>query len=226
VAYAYDGLGRVSRKCHVIENSGVETILRKYVYAYEGNGNVSGIAHAAFGGVDGETFAYDHLNRLTGVDYALAGTPGAGSIGYSYDRFGNLYARDVQLPEGAAGARSFDFGAESMGARNRLPETAGPFTYSYDERGNLTGVTEQVGEDDFIDEGFDYDPENRLERYHRWWEDPVSGLPLEAKAEYLYDDGYRRIFARGETGCPYRMVGDRDCYNHVALTATLYLPGG
>jgi RHS repeat-associated protein len=79
-------------------------------YVYDGAGNIKTIGSDAF--------VYDNRSRLTSATYS-----GAGSQGYSYDRYGNLLSKaGVAFCTGSC-------------TNNRLPTASG---YSYDSRGNLT----------------------------------------------------------------------------------------
>lgn len=201
--------------------------LMNFQYSYEANGNIAGIDHLLFGGVNSETFAYDKLNRLSGATFSFAGvTPDTGTIDYEYDRFGNMYARDVQMPAGATDARGFDFGPTAMAENNRLPETAGPFTFTYDERGNLISAVEQVDETHATEETFRYDAENRLVDYDRWWWDPDTEMWTNAHGDYIYNDGYGRMFTHWEIGYPYLEKSPLQSYVHSSYISTVFAPGG
>lgn len=216
-AYTNDQMLRVDKITLTQSNPGD---LMDFQYSYAANGNVAGITHSDFGGVHSETFEYDKLNRLTSVSYTLDASPGSGSIGYRYDRFGNLNARTVQMPEGATDARSFDLGATSMEDDNRLPESAGAYTFTYDERGNLVAAVEVVGVEDTIEEAFSYDAENRLENYNRTWTDPETELTMWAEGRYFYDDSFRRL-------CAVQTISQSENeYIHNITTGTIYDLGG
>jgi len=177
-----------------------------FQYAYQPNGNVAAIAHPGFGGIDGEAFSYDALDRLTGVDYGPAGI-----IGYGYDRFGNLERRTVGLPPELCDETSFDFSG-AMGEQNRLPAGAG---FEYDAAGNLESIQPSAGEV----EALFYDPENRLGGYERRIQDTEGEWRTVAAEMNFYGDGFERIAHRS---WHYQLD---TCWDTGIVTDTLYLAG-
>ena len=105
----------------------------RITYTYDSNGNPTAISDA----LGSNSFAFDELNRVTGVTHAKAA-----SENYSYDGAGNRLSS-------ASGKYAYD-------TAGRLLSAAG-VTYAYDNNGNLIKRTESNGST-----SFSYDFENRL----------------------------------------------------------------
>lgn len=167
-------------------NRGTKDVPMSLGYDYDANGNIASIGYAGgFGGLSSETYTYDNLNRLSAVGYG-----GGTGIAYAYDRFGNMLSQTVNGLDGQTEAVPFDFSeyAAAMATDNRLPTAAG---FQSDPQGNLV-IVEHAGSDRV--ETFEYDAENRLERYSKTWTAPDE-TPMWVHANYRYNDGFERLEA-------------------------------
>ena len=106
VDYAYDGLNRVRSETQY-SGSGTSGPL-VMTTTYDKNSNRATVTDQLSRTT---SYAYDRLNRLTGIDYSDSGTA---DVTYTYD---------------------------ANGSRLTMVDGAGTTTYTYDERGRLLSVT-------------------------------------------------------------------------------------
>jgi YD repeat-containing protein len=146
-AHGYDDAGRLTGLSHYGPSGAA---LAEFGYLLDANGNrtrldVTGTAVAS----GTETYAYDALDRLTGVTY-----PNGGAASYEYDAGGNrtrvtsgptvtTYEVDAagQLTRTVTGASSQVFTHDAAGNRT----AAGPAAYAYDWAGRLVSGTTPSG---------------------------------------------------------------------------------
>jgi RHS repeat-associated protein len=137
-AYDYDAAGRLT----AVEHADGATLLSRYAYGLDANGNRTAVLITGTAVTNGtESYAFDDLDRLTGVTY-----PDASTVEYVYDANGN---RTSAAPSGqTATSYSYD-------DADQLTSTSGGFvsSYSYDDAGNRAAA----GNDTFA-----YDWRDRL----------------------------------------------------------------
>lgn len=180
--------------------------LISFAYSFDGVSNITAIADGRPESVlpngsvrrNTQTFQYDDLYRITGVQYSfnLPGEPAEdnGHIQYRYDRVGNMLAKTSDITHEEHGKSVTNLGDMSYGAASgawnrvgRSPGDApGPHAltgadngsdtrvYPYDDNGNMTDIDELTCTWDFKD---------RL----------VAAENAEMRAVYTYDYTDRRI---------------------------------
>jgi YD repeat-containing protein len=207
--YAYDKRARLMTLD--TRHSTLDTELIHFAYDLDAVSNIKAIhdrrAASAVPTTDKrrntQTFAYDDLYRLTGVQYNLpAPSPdNGGQINYRYDRLGNMLAQTSDITHTEKGFSVTDLGAMSYGGAagrsnrvgrqpNDLPgphaltsvtqlstNNPQPRTYPYDANGNMKEIDGLRCTWDFL---------NRL----------VAVEDATMRAEYRYDFTGRRIIKR------------------------------
>jgi hypothetical protein len=184
------------------------TELVRFAYDFDNASNIRGISDqratslvpAADKRRNTQTFAYDNLYRLNGVQYNLP-TPSpqnGGQINYRYDRLGNMLAQTSDIAHLEKGSSVTDLGTMNYGGpsgrSNRLGRQAGDppgphaltstrnseletRNFPYDANGNMTEIDGLACTWDFL---------NRL----------VAVENDSMRAEYRYDYTGRRIIKR------------------------------
>ncbi len=152
VDYAYDGLNRLRKETQYPSwPTTTPTLVTEYTY--DKNSNRATLKDPLN---QTTTFAYDALNRLTGIDYSDPATPdvtyaydangnrtsmadGTGSTAYSYDELDRL---TLGNPPGAADAVGYRYDRDGHRTKVIYPGTTGAVTYAFDKAGRLTGLTD------------------------------------------------------------------------------------
>jgi YD repeat-containing protein len=204
--YAYDKRARLTTLD--TRHSTLGTELVRFAYDFDNASNIRGISDqratslvpAADKRRNTQTFAYDNLYRLNGVQYNLP-TPSpqnGGQINYRYDRLGNMLAQTSDIAHLEKGSSVTDLGTMNYGGpsgrSNRLGRQAGDppgphaltstrnseletRNFPYDANGNMTEIDGLACTWDFL---------NRL----------VAVENDSMRAEYRYDYTGRRIIKR------------------------------
>lgn len=109
---------------------------QRWIYEYDGNGNRTKMVDAngnttAGDPLDGTTaYAYDELNRVTGIDYSDT-TP---DVSFAYDHNGN----PTQMSDGA-GTQTYSY--DNLDRLTGVVRGSDSFSYAYDPAGNVTRRT-------------------------------------------------------------------------------------
>lgn len=193
--YSYDP--RLRLRSLVTQHSTLNSQLISFTYEFDGASNITRIDdnRAAVPATDPrkntQAFGYDDLYRLTSVQYPalLSGSPG--SIGYSYDRIGNMLGQTSNIAATENGLPLTNLGTMSyggtMGPSGRVGRdgnqpgphaltavSGGSRSYPYDANGNMETIDGLACTWDFKD---------RL----------VAVENDQMRAEYTYDYTDRRI---------------------------------
>ncbi|MEZ5326894.1 MAG: toxin TcdB middle/N-terminal domain-containing protein [Verrucomicrobiales bacterium] len=194
-SYGYDP--RLRLRDLKTENSQLKTLLINFAYQFDAASNITRIDdnRAAIPAADPrkntQVFGYDDLYRLTSVQYPALLGGSAGSIGYTYDRIGNMLsqgsniaATENGLPLTNLGTMSYGGTAGASGRIGRSGGQPGPHaltavsggsrSYPYDANGNMEAIDGMACTWDFKD---------RL----------VVVENAQMRAEYTYDYTDRRI---------------------------------
>ncbi len=130
----------------------------RYEFAYDtlGRRTTATVENAAGTVLSAEEFTYDERSRLTGY------TGPTGSIGYGYDRVGNLTGAKSGTPGGYDISYDYDslnrLETVYRGQEGHDPAAAAIAAYNYDANGNLNGSGYANG----VQHAYGYDPLNRL----------------------------------------------------------------
>lgn len=181
--------------------------LMDLTYTYDAANNVKTIADS-LNVANGQTFAYDALNRLTS---AVSGTGGYGSLAWSYDKNGNLLTRTVGT---ASTTYAYTAGTNRIASYTLAGVTT---TVATNANGNIASIPPA---NSGTAATFAYNVANRLAS--------VSGSPLGAN--FIYD-GFGRRYSKANPGStPITYSYDQDGNlieenNNGAVTDYIYLNG-
>ncbi|MFI1175166.1 LamG-like jellyroll fold domain-containing protein [Streptomyces melanogenes] len=129
--YGYDTAGRLS----TLDDAATGNRL---TYTYGKLNEISQIKYGATGQT--RTYSYDSAHRLTG-DTLMQGATGLASIGYGYDKNGNLTSKTTTgVPGAASHTYTYDY-ANRLSSWNNGSTTT---NYGYDASGNRTRVGADV----------------------------------------------------------------------------------
>lgn len=136
----YDNAGRLTEIRHVSEDAGQETILFRFGYTYDGNGNRLTQTFEGLG-VPAETteFTYDPADKMTRVDY-----PNEGIIDYSFDAVGNRLTETGIDPRNDISTvnRTYEYNTLNQLIQvSDLVDSSRSVILKYDFNGNLTRRT-------------------------------------------------------------------------------------
>jgi RHS repeat-associated protein len=154
VDYLYDGLGRLRRELQYPNWTSTSGALTTD-YEYDGNGNLTLLREPNSQPSGGVTYAYDDLNRLTGINYSSSGTP---DVTYTYDEHGNRLtmvsgtpdttytydALDRLLSVAISGGDTVGYRYDRDGNRRRViyPGSTGNVDYTFEKDGKLASLTD------------------------------------------------------------------------------------
>lgn len=152
------------------------TTLQNLTYGYDADNNVKTITDAVHAS-NGQTLGYDVLNRLK---TAVSGTGGYGSLGWTYDKVGNV---KNSLANGVSTTYQYTSGTNRL---SHIITGSTNISVSTNANGNITSIPPANGTTNAT---FSYSAANRLAS--------VSGSPVAASFVY---DAFGRRFSKTDTG--------------------------
>ena len=126
------------------------TSLQAYTYAFDNNGNVTGVTDNVNTNPSlSATYTYDSLDQLTSINANWQTLPGnASSLPYGYDSVGNLTNKENAI-QSYGGSQSCSPSLATICAGSRGPHalaSSQQVTYNYDKNGNLIETKDVTGQ--------------------------------------------------------------------------------